>query len=243
MRASLAAGAHFLCACSGLVLWKTISLSPKWADIERSRVEYPEAMAPQLYLITPATADPETFPARLMAVLNAAEFSALLVARGTLDDAAYARLAGAVVNVGQGAGCAVLVEDDVALARRLGADGVHVTGGITAIADALAALKPDLIVGAGNIHSRHDAMTAGEMEVDYVFFGAIDGPSDAQAAELAEWWAQTFEVPAVLSLPDAAPQAVNARGAEFIALSQSLWSAANPAAAMRDMAESLGAPA
>jgi thiamine-phosphate pyrophosphorylase len=200
-------------------------------------------MAPQLYLITPATADPETFPAKLMAVLNAAEFSALLVARGALDAATYAKLAAAVLNVGQGAGCAVLIEDDIALAKRLGADGVHVTGGTEAIAAAIAALKPDMIVGAGNIHSRHDAMTAGEQDVDYVFFGLPAGATDAEATELAEWWAQTFEVPAVLSLPDATAENADARGAEFIALSNSLWAAPNPAAATREIATSLGATA
>jgi thiamine-phosphate pyrophosphorylase len=200
-------------------------------------------MAPQLYLITPATADPETFPATLMAVLNAAAFSALLVSRGTLDDAAYARLAAAIINVGQGAGCAVLLEDDIALAKRLGADGVHVTDGPEAIADAVAALKPAMIVGAGNVHSRHDAMTAGEMDIDYVFFGPLEGATDPQDADLAQWWAETFEVPGVLSLPDAAPGAADARGAEFLALSHSLWTAASPATAMRAIADDLGVSA
>ena len=200
-------------------------------------------MAPQLYLITPATAEPESFPATLMAVLNAAEFSAMLVARGAMDDAAYARLAAAVVNVGQGAGCAVLVEDDMALARQLGADGVHVTGGPVALKAAISALKPAMIVGAGNLHSRHDAMTAGEMDIDYVFFGSTDGEPDAAAVALAEWWAQTFEVPAVLSQPDAGPDTADPRGAEFLALSQSLWSAPSPARAMQAIASSLGVSA
>lgn len=200
-------------------------------------------MAPQLYLITPTTAEPERFPATLMAVLAAAEFSALLVARGSMDDEAYARLATAAVNIGQGAGCAVLLEDDAALARRLGADGVHVTGGPDAVAAAISTIKPAMIVGAGNLHSRHDAMTAGEMDVDYVFFGSTDGRPDAQAADLAEWWAQTFEVPAVLSQPDALADTADARGAEFLALSQSLWSAPEPAHAMRAIAASLGVSA
>lgn len=198
---------------------------------------------PQLYLITPPDAEPERFPATLMAVLNAAEFSALLVARGAMDDAAYAKLAAAAINVGQGAGCAVLIENDAALARRLGADGVHVTTGAAALKAAIAALKPAMIVGAGNLHSRHDAMTAGELEIDYVFFGPIDGQPDAAAAELAEWWAQTFEIPAVLSQPDAAAETVDARGAEFLALSQSLWSTAEPAKAMQAIATTLGASA
>lgn len=189
-------------------------------------------MAPQLYLITPTDADPEQFPTTLRAVLDAAEFSAVLVARGTRDDAAYARLAAAIVNIGQGAGCAVLIENDAALAKKLGADGVHVTSGPAAIKSAIAALKPALIVGVGNIQSRHDAMTAGEMDVDYLFFGGADGSTDPQAVDLAEWWAQTFEIPAVLSLPDAGPQA-DAHGAEFLALSDSIWSAANPAEAVR----------
>lgn len=198
---------------------------------------------PQLYLITPPNAEPERFPATLMAVLNAAEFSALLVARGAMDDAAYAKLAAAAINVGQGAGCAVLIENDAALARRLGADGVHVTDGPAALKAAVAALKPAMIVGAGNLHSRHDAMTAGEMEVDYVFFGPTDGQPDTAAADLAEWWALTFEIPAVLSQPDADAETVDARGAEFLALSRSLWSTAEPAKAMQAIAATLGASA
>ena len=219
------------------------SLSPKWAVKKTSSVEYPEAMAPQLYLITPANAEAESFPATLMAVLNAAEFSALLVARGGHDDVSYARLAAAVINVGQGAGCAVLIEDDIALAKRLGADGVHVTGGAAALKAAVAAVRPAMIVGAGNLHSRHDAMTAGEMDIDYVFFGSTDGTPDPAAVELAEWWAQTFEVPAVLSQPDAGPETANAHGAEFLALSQSLWSAPAPAKAMEAIAAGLGVSA
>lgn len=214
-------------------------MSPKWAAKKTPSVEYPEAMAPQLYLITPTTAEPERFPATLMAVLAAAEFSALLVARGSMDDDAYALLATAAVNIGQGAGCAVLLENDAPLARRLGADGVHVTGGPEAVAAAIAAIKPAMIVGAGNLHSRHDAMTAGEMDVDYVFFGPIDGRPDGQAADLAQWWAQAFEVPAVFSQPDATADTVDARGAEFLALSQSLWSAPAPAKAMQAIAASL----
>ena len=187
-------------------------------------------MAAQLFIVTPATADPETFPKALMAVLAAAPVSAILVQRNARDDADYARLATAVINVGQGAGCAVLLEDDAALAKRLGADGVHVSSGATAIKAAVKALKPALIVGAGAIASRHDAMTAGELDVDYLFFGPVDGASDPAANELAEWWAQTFEIPAVLSDPAIAPDAVSATPVEFVALSTPLWSAADPAA-------------
>lgn len=181
-------------------------------------------MVPQLYLITPANADLDSFPKLLMTVLVVAEFAALLVTRGTQDQATYAKLAAKLVNIGQGAGCAVLVEDDVALVKKIGADGVHITTGAEDLADAVTALKPTMIVGAGNIHSRHDAMTAGEMDIDYVSFTDPD---------LAQWWAETFEVPGVLNLPKAQPGASDPQGSEFLALSQSLWDAPSPAEALR----------
>src|SRR5690606_9972951 len=112
--------------------------------------------------ITPATAQAESFPASLAAVLDAAQFSAILVHRAAHDDIAYAQLVKAVIKIGQVAGCAVLVEDDVALAKRMGADGVHITGDAKAVKAAVSAVKPSLIVGAGPITSRHDAMTIGE---------------------------------------------------------------------------------
>lgn len=194
-------------------------------------------MAPQLYLITPPDPDLALFPRQLMSVLTGPEVAALLVRRAGLSDTAYAQLAERLVQIGQAAGAAVLVEDDVALARAIGADGVHVTdGGVKAIRAAVAALKPDGIVGAGNVRSRHDAMSFGELDVDYVMFGPLGGAPDAQAAELAQWWAETFEVPAVHSNPAAEPGAEDATGAEFLALSDCVWIRTDPAAALKSFA-------
>ncbi|WP_375452226.1 thiamine phosphate synthase [uncultured Devosia sp.] len=195
-------------------------------------------MAAQLFIVTPASADPDGFPKTLMAVLGAASVAAILVQRGERSEADYTRLAQAIVNVGQGAGCAVLVEDDAALAKRLGADGVHVSGDAMAIKAAVKALKPSLIVGAGNIGSRHDAMTAGELDVDYLFFGPVAGPFDAAAEDLALWWSETFEIPAVLSDPAATPQTAQTAAVEFIALSDSLWTA-QPAATAAGFAQAM----
>jgi thiamine-phosphate pyrophosphorylase len=190
-------------------------------------------MAPQLYLITPPNPDLERFPRQLMAVLTGPEIAALLVQRGGLDDAAYAELVERLVQIGQAAGAAVLVEDDAALAQRAGADGVHITsGGVDAIRAAIAAIKPDGIVGVGNIGTRHDAMSFGELDVDYVMFGPLSGERDAGAIELAQWWAETFEVPAVLSDPDADVGEVTTIGTEFLALSDCVWADGDPAATM-----------
>ena len=197
--------------------------------------------APQLYLMTPPDAEPARFERVLMATLSGPQVAALLVRRGTQDDEAYAVLAARLVEIGQAAGAAVLVEDDSALAGRIGADGVHVTqGGTEAIRAASAALKPDGIVGVGNIRSRHDAMSFGELDVDYLLFGALDGDPDPQAVELAQWWAETFEVPAILSNPAADPAQALASTAEFVGLGDAIWRAENPAAALAAFARALG---
>lgn len=191
-------------------------------------------MAPQLYLITPADPDPSEFPRRLMSVLTGPDIAALLVRRGELGDAAYAELAERLVQIGQAAGAAVLVENDPALAHTLGADGVHISdGGIKALREAIAMLKPDAIVGAGNIRSRHDAMSFGELDIDYVMFGPLGGAADPQAAELAQWWAETFEVPAVHSDPQAEAGRGDTTGAEFLALSDCIWQGEDPSEALK----------
>lgn len=194
-------------------------------------------MAAQLFLLTPFAADPDSFREALMRVLAAAEVSALLVRRGNRDDAAYAALAEMAVNIGQGAGSAVLVEDDIALARRLGADGVHVTAGLPAVREAVKALKPAMIVGAGPFKTRHDAMSAGELDIDYLFFGSLTDKPDPAGAELAAWWSETFEIPAVFG--DPAATAPDTHGAEFLALGEGLWSAPEPAGSMAAIAAAL----
>jgi thiamine-phosphate pyrophosphorylase len=102
--------------------------------------------------------------------------------------------------------------------RLLKADGLHVTGGIKAVEEAISALKPDLIVGVGDSRSRHDAMQKGEAGIDYMMFGPLYGPLTEDAREMAIWWAETMDIPAVLSNPEAALEAYDALGCDFIAL-------------------------
>ena len=196
-------------------------------------------MAPQLYLVTPADPDRAKFATVLMNVLSSAEVAALLVRRGQADSAAYAALAAQVINIGQGAGCAVLLENDVALAKKLGADGVHISSGPEAVMEAITALKPKMIVGASAGATRHDAMTLGEMDVDYLLFGPLEGTSDPKSADLAQWWAATFEIPAVLSNPEASAIDADSLGAEFLALSSSIWSAPSPGEALGSIADAI----
>jgi thiamine-phosphate pyrophosphorylase len=177
----------------------------------------------QLFLIAPPDAEAGGFAAALARVLEVTEPSALLLPRGNRAENAYKALVKAVAPIAQARDVAVLIEGEPGDVRKLGADGLHVTGDLGDLRDAVAALKPEFIVGAVAGGSRHEAMSKGELDLDYVFFGPLSGPIDPGTRELARWWAETMQVPAVLSDPEAAIENIEDEGCEFAAPGASVW--------------------
>ena len=147
----------------------------------------------------------------------------LFLPRGKRSEGDYKALVKALVPVAQQQDVAVLIEGEPGDVRKLGADGLHVSGGPAALQEAVEALRPDFIVGARGFATKHEAMEAGELDVDYVFFGPLSGPIEPAARELARWWAETMTVPSVLSDPEADVATADAEGCEFIALGERLW--------------------
>ena len=175
-------------------------------------------MSAELFLIAPPDVAAETLGPALRATFAEREVAALLLPRGSLGENAYKALVKAITPMAQGAGAAVLIEGEPGLVRLLGVDGLHVSAGIKAVREAVAALKPQLIVGVGDIHSRDDAMRMGELEVDYILFGPLSGSITPAEREMARWWAETMEIPSVLSDPVAGYADYEAEGCEFIGL-------------------------
>ena len=177
----------------------------------------------RLMLVTPLVADADAMAFKLMQAQAGGDLAAVLLRLGDGDERSrierVKRLAGPV----QAANVALVVEASALVAARGGADGVHLTGGPEAIAEARSSLKGERIIGAGGLRARHDAMDIGEAGVDYVMFGEPrpDGsmPPLAAVIERAGWWAEIFETPCVAYAPD--PESVPAlveTGAEFVAL-------------------------
>jgi thiamine-phosphate pyrophosphorylase len=175
-------------------------------------------MTTEIYLIAPEDADAATLSRALSTVLKTASVAALLVPRGARSERDYKDLVKALRPAAQDAGAALLVEGEPGIVRLLGADGLHVTGGIGAVKAAIEALKPDFIVGAGDIRTRDDAMRKGEAGVDYILLGPLSGPISPAQRDLAQWWAETMEIPGVLSDPEASAQSFDAGACEFIGL-------------------------
>jgi thiamine-phosphate pyrophosphorylase len=182
---------------------------------------------PRLYLATPPIGDPAEFQDGLAGVLDAADIAAVLLRLAPADDRSLINRVKTLAPAIQQRGVAVLLDGHVSLVARAGADGAHVAGA-NAIQNALVALKPDRIVGAGGLQSRHDAMVAGEAGADYVLFGEPDEaghrPKLDAILERLSWWAEVFAPPCVgyaRSLSEV--EALAATGTDFILLGDAVW--------------------
>jgi thiamine-phosphate pyrophosphorylase len=184
-------------------------------------------MPPQtrLMLVTPPVTEAEPMAFRLMQAFAGGDVAAVVLRLADGDDRGkierVKRLAGPV----QASNVALVVEASALIATRGGADGVHLTQGPDAIAEARSSLRDERIIGAGGLRARHDAMDVGEAGVDYVMFGEPrpDGslPPLAAVVERAGWWAEIFQTPCVAYAPDAGSVAALVEtGAEFIALGE-----------------------
>jgi thiamine-phosphate pyrophosphorylase len=181
--------------------------------------------ATRLFLVTPPLIDAAGFPSRLAEALAGGDVAAVLIASHA-DEAAIS----ALVPLIQNAGAAAVVMNDTRLAGHVKADGVQVEGRLEDLRLAVDSFRPKRIVGAGNLHSRHAAMEAGEFDVDYLFFGRPHGDTHdtahPKALDLAEWWSELMQIPAVImggrSLDSVAEAA--ATGAALVALHDAVWS-------------------
>ncbi|MBS0247602.1 MAG: thiamine phosphate synthase [Proteobacteria bacterium] len=203
---------------------------------------------PRLYLVTPPLADVADFIPSLKTALAAGDIAAVLLRLAETDERTLINHIKALAPTVQAAGAALLIDGHANLVARSGADGAHASG-VDAVTDALEALKPDWVVGGGDLASRHDAMTAAEAGCDYVMFGEIDAdsrraPFDA-IRERVSWWAEVFEAPCVAfaaSLDEVAP--LVEAGADFIAVGHDAgdWIWREPARAIAALAPHLKLP-
>jgi thiamine-phosphate pyrophosphorylase len=199
----------------------------------------PERTAPcGLYLISPQEVG-GGFPDRLGAALAGGPVAAFQLRVKDTPEDELARLAEPLQRLCADAGAAFIVNDSMELAKRLGADGVHLGQSDGDIREARALLGPSAQIGRTCHDSRHLAMEAGEAGADYVAFGAFypttTKPSHYRPQpSILSWWASLFEIPCVAIggiTPDNARPLVDA-GADFVAVCQAVWGNDDPAAAV-----------
>ena len=159
--------------------------------------------------------------------------AAVLLRLAPADERTLVNRVKAIAPAAQAHGAAVLVADPdsaidlAAVVMRGGADGGHAASP-DRIEMLCRRLKDGRAVGAGGLRTKHDAMVAGEMGVDYVLFGEPEAggasPALGLVEERARWWAEIFQTPCVAYAPSfAAIPRLAATGTEFVALCDAVW--------------------
>jgi thiamine-phosphate pyrophosphorylase len=190
----------------------------------------------RLYLISPLEVG-GGFPDRLARALDAGPVAAFQFRVKGLDQHEAARLAEPLQAICASREVAFIVNDSISLAKRIGADGVHLGQDDGTVEEARKALGRDAQIGVTCHGSRHLAMEAGEAGADYVAFGAFFPTTTKQVKhtaglELLEWWQALFEIPCV-AIGGVTPENCGAlvkAGADFLAVSGAVWNGDEAAA-------------
>lgn len=214
----------------------TIPLDPGFADRFDSDIK---RLPCELYLISPASIG-DDFAQKLEAALSAAPVAAFQLRLKGIDDHAIARLAPPLQEICARHEVAFIVNDSIGLAKRLGADGVHLGQDDGSVADARAALGREAQIGVTCHDSRHLALQAGEEGADYVAFGAFYPTTTKEVSHhpdpsILGWWSTICGIPCVAIggiTPDNVAPLVKA-GADFVAVCGAVWNDPDgPAAAV-----------
>jgi thiamine-phosphate pyrophosphorylase len=204
-------------------------------DFDPAEFSPPKRTEPcRLYLISPQEVG-GSFPDRLKAVSAVESVAAFQLRVKDRSEHEVARLAEPLQRICADAGVAFIVNDSMALAKRLGADGVHLGRQDGDVREARALLGPEAQIGVTCHGSRHLALEAGEAGADYVAFGAFY-PTQTKLTEhrpdpaILAWWSSLFEIPCVAigGITPANASILIDQGADFIAVCQSIWGDPDP---------------
>lgn len=184
----------------------------------------------QLYLITPPAFEPEAFAAQLLQAFEGGPVASVQLRLKDATDEQVIEAAAILMPLCHARKVAFILNDRPDLAKKVGADGVHIGQGDMPYAEARAIVGEDCVVGVTCKDSRHLSMVAAESGADYVAFGAFyptatkndTTPADK---EILSWWVELFETPCVAigGITEKNAAELITAGADFLAISAGVW--------------------
>ena len=179
---------------------------PVGSTVQQSKVNR-SPQRTQIYLVLPDS-DKVAIGGELAPILDLELTACCLQRLGNSDDNGAIAGSGLQIlcNYVQSRDVAFVIENNVFLARDLGADGVHYSlAGHAQETDPVlpnfehgrSVLDADPIIGAMTDGSKHQAMMAGEQMVSYLGFCKSYEGQNSGDFELMKWWNENFVVPSV----------------------------------------------
>jgi thiamine-phosphate pyrophosphorylase len=190
----------------------------------------------RLVLIAPDLPDSSIVGKTVSDALRGGDVASVILPQYGLDEGSFQRQVEMLVPVIQDVGAAALIAGETRVADRTRADGLHISGGIDELKNAIDRFAPGMIVGGGRAKDRHNALEVGELRPDYVFFGRLDGDikpePHAKNLALGQWWASLVEIPCVIMGGQAIESVVDVAesGADFVALRLAVFNSPEQAA-------------
>lgn len=184
----------------------------------------------RLVLITPDIKDIAVLEDTVSSALRGGDVASVIIPQLDLGEHDFQNVASVLVPIIQKAGAAALIAGDSRVMGRCKADGLHVTGNADDLYDAVERFSPEKIVGGGNAKDRHNSLSMGDTQPDYLFFGKLDGDIKSEPhpknIKLGQWWSEFVEIPCVVmggSDIEAALEIAEV-GCDFLALNSAIFS-------------------
>ena len=162
-------------------------------------------------------------------------------------DSELAKEAEALLGVTRACGIPLIINDRIAVAKRVGADGVHLGQADGSIEKARKILGPGAIIGRST-HSRAQALQAQKEGFDYIGVGPVFStptkPSYPPVGlDLIRFASQNIGIPfvAIGGIDASNVEAVRRAGARAVAVVRAVMGAENPCVAAKKLVETLRA--
>lgn len=167
---------------------------------------------------------------QLTAVLAGGDVASIIFHREGLEETEFQKRVAPLVAAAQEHGIAAIIVEDSRTAGRVNADGLQLGQDSVALGDAIDKFSPKMMIGAGNVKTRHNALVIGELQPDYLMFGKPGGDSRPEPhpknVDLGKWWSTMVEIPCVVLGGNALESVIEVAnsGAEFVALGNAIFS-------------------
>lgn len=197
-----------------------------------------EVMPPGICVVTPAKIDRDFLAGGFAAALEHNCLEVVILASDTQSQSPGGVIRDLRALVARH-GKVFLVEDDIALAGDLEAEGTLVSD-LTGLKQTKSRIGPEAMVGVMCGASRHNAMEAGEAGADFVGLKEAQNPEpdDPSFSEHIAWWRELFEIPSVTFGVDSIATATAhlQAGADFVALGDEFWASGTMAKSIETLA-------
>lgn len=189
-----------------------------------------DTLRPRLYLISPPVIDLDIFEKAFKEALSGGDVACFQLRLKDQPDEVIANATERLMPLAHEKDVAFLLNDNPALAKKLGVDGVHIGQEDMPFKQARAIMGDSAIIGVTCHDSKHLAMGAAENGADYIAFGAFyptttKDPKTTASPDILEWCSALIETPCVaiggITVDNAAPLIKS--GADFLAVSGGVW--------------------